>query len=251
WHKTDKLGRPIFVQNLKDIDPAAVFGQCTTPDRIIKRFACTLELACRERYETCSQAAGHLVEDNFMILDIGGLGFNTFWSMKGQLQKLLGILDANYPELSGRVQIINAPWAFTTIWSWVKGWLPIGTRDKVDIQGADYLPTLLEWIEPESLPQSLGGSCTDCGEWSDGGREFEAMFAQLALVGGATLGEAEREHELEKQGLGAGRAWGADRDADAKWKTLGAEIRERRGPCKAGCDRSDLGPWDRTLLRGR
>ena len=26
---------------------------------------------------------------------------------KGQLQQLLGILDANYPELSGRIQIIK------------------------------------------------------------------------------------------------------------------------------------------------
>ncbi|KAL9937767.1 hypothetical protein V8E36_003312 [Tilletia maclaganii] len=256
WHKTDKLGRPIFVQELSRIDPAAVFGKCTTPDRIIKRFASTLELACRERYATCTKAAGHLVEDNFMILNLEGLGFSTFWSMKGQLQKLLAILDANYPELSGRVQIINAPWAFATIWSWIKGWLPIGTRDKVDIQGADFAPTLLEWIAPSSLPQSLGGDCDDCQEWADGGREMEAMMSRLALVGGSKLGQVDEGRgsgsgSEEDEGLGAGRAWGAERDAASSWNSFGAEMRERRGPCKGGCERSDLGPWDRKLLRGR
>ncbi|KAK0540504.1 cytosolic factor, phosphatidylinositol/phosphatidylcholine transfer protein [Tilletia horrida] len=251
WHKTDKLGRPIFVQDLNNIDPVGVFGQCTTADRIIKRFAGTLELACRERYAACTKEAGHLVEDNFMIVSIGGLGFSTFWNMKGQLQKLLAVLDANFPELSGRVQIINAPWAFATIWSWIKGWLPVGTRDKVDIQGTDFLPTLLEWIDPASLPQSLGGNCQDCQEWMDGGREMEAMMGRLALVGGANVGDEAEDDVAHGEGLGAGRAWGAERDADSPWKKLGAEIRERRGPCKGGCERSDLGPWDRSVLRGR
>ncbi|KAE8266152.1 hypothetical protein A4X09_0g6198 [Tilletia walkeri] len=251
WHKTDKLGRPIFIQDLNNIDPAAVFGQCTTPDRIIKRFATTLELACRERYATCTKEAGHLIEDNFMILSIGGLGFSTFWSMKNQLQTLLGILDANFPELSGRVQIINAPWAFATTWSWIKGWLPIGTRDKVDIQGTDFLPTLLEWIDPSSLSQSLGGTCDDCQEWMDGGREMEAMMGRLALVGGANLGSEDEGDDDDEQALGARRAWGAEKDADSPWKKFGAETRERRGPCKGGCERSDAGPWDRAVLRGR
>ncbi|CAD6888483.1 unnamed protein product [Tilletia caries] len=243
WHKTDKLGRPIFVQDLNNIDPAAVFGQCTTPERIIKRFATTLELACRERYASCTKEAGHLVEGT------SSFAFALF-SLNLQLQQLLGVLDANYPELSGRIVVINAPSLFSYTWSWIKGWLPAGTREKVDIQGTNFLPALLDWIEPASLPQSMGGTCDDCQEWMDGGREMEAMMGRLALVSGSNLGE-EDEQGAREEGEGARRAWGAEKDAQSPWKAFGAEVRERRGPCKGGCERSDAGPWDRAVLRGR
>ena len=45
--------------------------------------------------------------------------------------------------------------------------------DKIDIQGADYAATLLQYIEPSELPAALGGSCkcpggctrSDAGPW--------------------------------------------------------------------------------------
>lgn len=162
FHKTDKLGRPIFVQDLAGLDPNVVWT-VTTPDRIIRNFAVTLENAVRYRYEACTAAhpQDHLIEDNLMILDIQGLGMSTFWNFKTQLQQLLSILDENFPELSGRVQIVNAPWLFSTIWSYLRGWLPPGTVEKIDIQGADYKGVLLKFIDEDNLPKRLGGAC-DC-----------------------------------------------------------------------------------------
>ena len=181
FHKTDKLGRPIFVQDLSNIDTIAIF-KLITPDQIIEKFAVTLESAMRYRYTYSSQEAERGIEDNFMILNVEGLGLSTFWNMKNQLQTLLGILDNNFPELSGRVQIINAPWVFATIFSYIRGWLPPATREKVDIRGADYKDVLLEYIEPDALPRKLGGTCTcemengcgrsDKGPWPKDYREF-------------------------------------------------------------------------------
>jgi len=82
-----------FVQNLANINTTQVF-QKTTPERIINEFAVTLEKAIRYRYRASTEVAGHLIEDNLMILNIEGLGLGTFWSFKNQLQGLLGILDA-------------------------------------------------------------------------------------------------------------------------------------------------------------
>ncbi|GAK65574.1 sec14 cytosolic factor [Moesziomyces antarcticus] len=162
FHKTDRLGRPIFIQDLGNMDVTKVF-QITTPERVIENFAVTLELAVRHRYEACTVASGRWVDDNMMVVNLAGLGLGTFWSMKGQLQQLLAILDNNFPELSGRVQIINAPYMFSTIWSWVKGWLPVATVEKIDIAGADYHDRIWQYVSKQDWPRSLGGEC-DCGD---------------------------------------------------------------------------------------
>lgn len=55
--------------------------------------------------------------------------------------------------------IINAPWTFTTIWSFVKLWLAPRTIEKIDILGGDYQGVLLEHIDAENLPAFYGGKC--------------------------------------------------------------------------------------------
>lgn len=158
FHKTDKLGRPIFIQDLSNLNTTTLF-KATDPDRIIKKFAVTLELAVRHRYEACTESSGRWVDDNMMVVNLAGLGISTFWAMKTQLQQLLAILDNNFPELSGRVQIINAPYMFTSIWSWIKGWLPVATVEKIDIAGGDYLSSVLEYVDAKDWPKHLGGEC--------------------------------------------------------------------------------------------
>ena len=159
FHKTDKLGRPIFIQDLSGLDTDKVFS-VTTNERIIQNFSVTLEKAVRMRYLACTEAQGHLVDDNFMVLNVQGLGLGTFWAMKNRLQQLLNLLDNNFPELSGRVQIINAPMLFTTIWSYVKGWLPAHTAEKIDICGSNYLPLIKTFVDMDNWPKHLGGNCT-------------------------------------------------------------------------------------------
>ena len=161
FHKTDRLGRPIFIQDLSGIDPARVFKH-TTPDRIMRHFAVTLEKAVRKRYSACTENAGHLVDDNYMVLNLQGLSLGTFWSMRQQLQQLLAILDDNFPELSGRVQIINAPSLFTTVWACIKGWLPPQTAEKINISGSNYKNDVLRFVDEDNWPAYLGGKCT-CG----------------------------------------------------------------------------------------
>lgn len=77
----------------------------------------------------------------------------------------------------GRFYIINAPWAFSTAWSVVKGWLDEATVAKIHILGSDYKDELLRQVPEDSLPAFLGGKCScpegcsmsDAGPWS--GRE--------------------------------------------------------------------------------
>ena len=60
---------------------------------------------------------------------------------------------------SAKFYIINAPWTFTTIWSFVKLWLAPRTIEKIDILGTDYQGELLKYIDAENLPSLYGGKC--------------------------------------------------------------------------------------------
>lgn len=179
FHKTDRIGRPVFIQDLSGLDTEKVFS-VTTADRIVQNFAVTLEHAVRERYLACTASTGRTVDDNLMILNVQGLGLSTFWSMKNKLQELLAILDNNFPELSGRVQIINAPMLFTTIWSCIKGWLPTQTAEKIDICDSDYMPKIRALVDMQNWPKHLGGACTCGGDGCVGDDDNDALETRPA-----------------------------------------------------------------------
>lgn len=60
----------------------------------------------------------------------------------------------------GQLAVINAPYGFATIWGIAKGWLAKETQEKVHIFGSDYQSFLLEHVDAENLPETLGGKCT-------------------------------------------------------------------------------------------
>ena len=92
----------------------------------------------------------------------------------------------------GKVAVINAPSTFTVIWNVVKPWLSKETASKVDILGSDYKDVLLDLVDPENLPSSLGGTCicaeaggcqlSGAGPWQEGragwGPKAQALSAQ-------------------------------------------------------------------------
>ena len=81
----------------------------------------------------------------------------------------------------GHLAVINAPYSFAAIWSAVRPWLAKETADKVHILSSDYQSALLELVDEENLPASLGGKCTcddkggclvsNWGPWMEGRAE--------------------------------------------------------------------------------
>lgn len=79
-----------------------------------------------------------------------------------------------YPETMGKFYIINAPWAFTTVWAVIKPWLDEVTVKKIEILGSGYKDTLLKQIPAQNLPKEFGGLCecaggcslSDAGPWN-------------------------------------------------------------------------------------
>lgn len=165
----------------------------TTPERQLQSLVVEYEKFLRDRLPVCSEVAGQAVTTSCTIMDLANCGIGQFWKVKNHVQEAASISQNNYPETVSRAEvdpwndrpnekrqmgaflIINAPWAFSTIWSLVKGWLDPVTVAKIHILGSDYKKTLLERIPAESLPSFLGGECkcpegcslSDAGPWKD------------------------------------------------------------------------------------
>ncbi len=111
-----------------------------------------------------------------MDLKDGSMGMFSS-KVRGLVQLASKIGQDYYPEIMGQMFIINAPMLFTGIWAIVKGFLDEKTRNKIKILGGKYQKELLEVVEPENLPDFLGGNCTcshhggcmisDIGPWND------------------------------------------------------------------------------------
>jgi len=65
--------------------------------------------------------------------------------------------------------IINAPLLFSGVWAIVKPWIDEKTRQKIKIIGSNYQKELHQVIDPENLPEFLGGKVPE----SDYGKYIE------------------------------------------------------------------------------
>lgn len=96
--------------------------------------------------------------------------------VKALAKKATDIAQNNHPETSGLIFVVNAPWAFTAVFTMVKGWLDEKTVKKIHVKGSDYKAKLLEFVDEEFLPDFLGGKCTQPLHANDGPwRDFEIV----------------------------------------------------------------------------
>ncbi|KAF8554975.1 hypothetical protein OG21DRAFT_1496625 [Imleria badia] len=174
YHKMDKDGRPVYIQRLGKIDINAL-NAITTQDRQLRRFVLEYEKFLTERLPACSKAVGHPVETSCTIMDLAGVSVTSFYRVKDYVFQAAGIGQDRYPECMGKFYIINAPWAFSTVWSIVKPWLDEVTVAKIDIVSSGMVKEkLLSQIPAENLPAEFGGACrcvggcslSDAGPWN-------------------------------------------------------------------------------------
>jgi len=158
YHKTDKDGRPIYIERLGKLDITALY-KITTEDRLLKRFVHEYEVFITERLPATSKIVGHRVETSCTILDLKDVSLRNFYSVKNYVSQTASIGQNYYPECMGKFYIINAPYLFSGVWTLIKPWLDEVTVAKINILGSDYKKTLLAQIPVENLPTDLGGTC--------------------------------------------------------------------------------------------
>jgi CRAL/TRIO domain len=168
YHKTDKKGRPIYIERLGQLKIDEVF-KLTTEERLIKHYIQSYETLMRLRFPACSAIAGQRVEQGLNILDLNG-GSMKILSKKvyALIQLATKVGSDYYPEIMGQTFIVSAPLLFSGVWAIIKGFLDEKTRKKISIKGGSYQKDLLEIVDADNLPDFLGGKCTLFGAHKDG-----------------------------------------------------------------------------------
>lgn len=174
YHKTDKDGRPVYIEQLGNVDLTAL-GKITSQERMVQNLVCEYEKMADPRLPACSRKSGYLLETSCSILDLKGVGIAKATSVYGYLQAVSAISQNHYPERLGKMYVINAPWGFSGVFSVVKKFLDPVTSAKIHVLGSGYKSELLAQVPAENLPKAFGGSCdcpggcalSDAGPWQD------------------------------------------------------------------------------------
>jgi hypothetical protein len=160
YHKTDKDGRPLYIEQLGKINLDAM-RKITTDQRMLSNLVVEYEKMSDPRLPACSRKSGHLLETSCSIMDLKGVGLGMMSSAYGYLQQASAISQNYYPERLGKLYVINAPWGFSSAFSVVKKFLDPVTVAKIHVLGSGYQKELLQQIPKENLPKEFGGEC-DC-----------------------------------------------------------------------------------------
>jgi len=178
YHKTDKDGRPLYIEVIsKSLDINKLYA-VTTEDRLLRRLVLEYERFEQERLPICTSQLppGSMpVETSCTILDMSGFSLPSFYRVKDFIGKASAIGQNYYPERMGKFYIINTPYFFSTAYAVVKLFLDPITREKIAVLSTKEVweVGLLKQIPKENLPVEFGGTCTCEGlggcEMSDAG----------------------------------------------------------------------------------
>lgn len=78
YHRTDKDGRPIYIEQLGKLDINKLYA-LTTQDRQLKHLVHEYEKMFKHRLPACSAQTGQVVETSCTILDLHNAGISSFY----------------------------------------------------------------------------------------------------------------------------------------------------------------------------
>lgn len=179
----------MYVEQLGKLNIDELY-RLTTQERLLQRLVFEYERFIAYRLPACSAASGHPVETSCTILDLRDVSLSNFLHVKNYVMEAASIGQNRYPECMGKFYIINAPWAFSMIWSVIKPWLDEVTVSKIHILDKSFGKVVLEQIPLENLPKEFGGTCqcpggcslSDAGPWNP---KSDGNVAEAAANGAA------------------------------------------------------------------
>ena len=149
-------GAPVFVERMGQAD----FGGCSAEGEpmlglIADAYAIYDELILRAVQKASFEQ--HKLVRATLIVDNGGMGMSALWNAS-IIKRVASVGLAYFPELTGKIFIIRAPWFISSLWALVRPLLPERTLEKIDILGGEYAETLAEAVDISGLPAFLGGT---------------------------------------------------------------------------------------------
>ena len=152
-HVQTKTGGPVAFERLGKIDLGGMYRHEEEFQNALIGYMLYLEdcwNSVRAHPGTKQQA--------LIVNDATGLSLSFMWYVK-TFKRIVDIGPANYPEVTYKVIIVNAPAAVTAIWAVVSAFLPARTKEKVVILGSDYMEVVCNELKngKDDLPDYLGG----------------------------------------------------------------------------------------------
>ena len=180
YHRTDKEGRPIYIELYDKTDVKGLF-KITTEEKMVKYYIKQYERQIKYIFPACSAVVKRPVEQSCTILDANGIGImSLFGPIKGFLKLASDIGQDYYPEMLGKMTIVNVGFLFRAVWSLVKSFIDPKTQAKINLCKSSYKDDLLALVDEENLPHFFGGKCkcsgflydclgSDIGPWNPEG----------------------------------------------------------------------------------
>lgn len=164
-HKTgrygvDNEGRPFIIERAGISDSKAIMignDEQTIEDYFISMYERSIYI----EFPICSANAGKRIDENFLILDLEKVNLSKVFDSKfKEFLKFITVISQDYyPEILGKMFIVNAPFLFKGIWAIIKVWLDQKTKSKIDMYSDVPLKKIQKYVEIDRLPDFLGGKC--------------------------------------------------------------------------------------------
>ena len=167
YHRTDKIGRPVYIERYNLTDVKALF-KITTEDKMVKYYIKQYERQIKFIFPACSAVVKKPVEQSCTILDADGIGITSiFGPIKGFIKLASDIGQDYYPEMLGKMTIVNTGFFFRAVWTMVKGFIDPKTQAKIGLFGSNFKNELLQLVDEDKLPEFFHGKCT-CSDFMFG-----------------------------------------------------------------------------------
>jgi hypothetical protein len=148
YFKTDKTGRPIYIERIGLLNIDKLFS-VTTEERLVKYYIQSYEFLLNKIFPACSKLSGRPVEQTFTILDLEGCSLSMISKRVYGFIKLASSIGQDYyPEILGKMYIVNAPFLFSGVWACIKPWLDDKTKAKIQIIGSGYRDEIFKHVDP-------------------------------------------------------------------------------------------------------
>ena len=125
-------------------------------------------------FPIASKTVGRRVDQLFIIYDVQGVNISKIFDAKFKkfMKFMIATVQDYYPEILGKLFIVNASLMIKSAWTVVRPWLDKKTRDKIELHSGVPLEALSKYVDVSSLPTFLGGQNTtplkeNSGPWKE------------------------------------------------------------------------------------
>lgn len=173
YYHTDKIGRPIFVERV-GFSKVNELLDTMSKDEVEDYFVQLYERLLFIQFPICSKIAGKRIDKCFGIMDLKKVHMIKMFNSKFRLflKNVTNVSQNYYPELLGKLFIVNAGYFFKGVWNVVSVMLDDYTKDKIVICSGSGKKEIAKFVEKENLPDYFHGTCKDPlyiepGPWKD------------------------------------------------------------------------------------